>query len=90
MDDPLRLLRCVRFAARFGFTLHPSIVETATKEDVTKALSEKVSKERIGTEIQKTFKGTKASQIMKELKNVFLKDIFQRIQVQIHCMLSHS
>ena len=29
LDDPLRILRCVRFAARFDFSLDADIVETS-------------------------------------------------------------
>lgn len=30
LDDPLRVLRCVRFASRFDYELHPSIVRCLT------------------------------------------------------------
>lgn len=63
-DDPLRILRCVRFASRFGYAVHPSIVaclagsETpARAETLREALSRKVSRERVGIEVDKMLAG---------------------------------
>lgn len=51
LDDPLRALRSVRFAARFGFTMDSALVEAAKDSRVRKALEYKVSRERIGAEV---------------------------------------
>ncbi|KAA1085476.1 CCA tRNA nucleotidyltransferase, mitochondrial [Puccinia graminis f. sp. tritici] len=56
-DDPLRLLRCIRFATRFGFRLDADIVSAATSEPIRVALKEKISRERVGTEVDKMLKG---------------------------------
>ena len=41
-DDPLRVLRALRFASRFSFTLHESILRAARSEDVRAAFLSKV------------------------------------------------
>ncbi len=51
LDDPLRVLRSVRFAARLRFTMEASLREAATNEKVRKALAQKVARERIGAEV---------------------------------------
>mmetsp|Transcript_9498 Transcript_9498/g.28318 ORF Transcript_9498/g.28318 Transcript_9498/m.28318 type:complete len:874 (+) Transcript_9498:369-2990(+) len=51
LDDPLRTLRSVRFAARLHFTMDASLKEAAMDDRVRKALAEKVSRERIGCEV---------------------------------------
>jgi len=57
LDDPLRVLRAVRFGTRFGFELEQSLVEAASSEQVCAALASKVSKERVGTELEGMIQG---------------------------------
>ncbi|OCF35478.1 tRNA adenylyltransferase [Kwoniella heveanensis CBS 569] len=52
-DDPLRILRCVRFASRFDLTIDQQVMDAIKEEDVKAAISTKVSKERIGIEVTK-------------------------------------
>mmetsp|Transcript_12127 Transcript_12127/g.29272 ORF Transcript_12127/g.29272 Transcript_12127/m.29272 type:complete len:1100 (+) Transcript_12127:190-3489(+) len=51
LDDPLRALRSVRFAARLRFMLDDSLIDAAMDDRVREALAEKVSRERIGCEV---------------------------------------
>ncbi|CEH17580.1 tRNA nucleotidyltransferase/poly(A) polymerase [Ceraceosorus bombacis] len=59
-DDPLRILRCVRFAARLGYRLDDGIwdcLESAQGEGVRAALRDKISRERVGIEVDKMLAG---------------------------------
>lgn len=55
LDDPLRVLRAVRFGARFDFALDPELVEAASSAEVRAALGTKVSRERMGVEVRPAF-----------------------------------
>lgn len=57
LDDPLRILRAVRFASRFGFSLDRAIVTAAMDSDVQTALRTKVSRERVGKEVSGMLRG---------------------------------
>jgi tRNA nucleotidyltransferase (CCA-adding enzyme) len=50
-DDPLRVLRCFRFKARFDFDIHEDIYKALERQDIHESLRTKVSKERIGIEV---------------------------------------
>lgn len=51
LDDPLRILRTVRFATRFDFRIVPDIIEAAHDPKVREALVTKVTYERLGKEM---------------------------------------
>jgi len=43
-DDPLRVLRCFRFKARFDFDIHEDIYKALERQDIHESLRTKVSK----------------------------------------------
>lgn len=51
LDDPLRVLRSIRFAARLRFTMDDALVKAAKDVRVADALLLKVSRERVGGEL---------------------------------------
>ncbi|KAI0380444.1 hypothetical protein F5Y04DRAFT_271435 [Hypomontagnella monticulosa] len=57
MDDPLRVLRLVRFASRLGFAIDSAAEEVMGDQRVLDALRVKISRERVGVEIEKMLKG---------------------------------
>lgn len=52
-DDPLRVIRAVRFAARLHFDVDPLLVEAAKSQQVHANILSKVSRERVGIELRK-------------------------------------
>ncbi|KAF9535748.1 hypothetical protein CPB83DRAFT_842268 [Crepidotus variabilis] len=70
LDDPLRVLRCVRFASRLGFEVIEDVKEAARDPVVKRALIEKVSRERVGDEVTKMIQGRdplRSAQLIGEL-----------------------
>ncbi len=57
MDDPLRVLRLVRFASRLEFTIDSAVEEVMSDRRVLDALRLKISRERVGVEVEKMLKG---------------------------------
>ncbi|EDK47579.1 hypothetical protein LELG_05760 [Lodderomyces elongisporus NRRL YB-4239] len=53
LDDPLRILRLIRFACKFDFKIEKKTLEAMMELHNQKALSTKISKERIEIELRK-------------------------------------
>lgn len=56
-DDPLRVLRLVRFASRLQFSIEPNTERFMGDEKVLESLRVKISRERVGIELEKMLKG---------------------------------
>lgn len=65
-DDPLRVLRLVRFSSRLSFPIDAGTQKYMTDQSVLEALKIKISRERVGIELEKMFKGMHSRTTQKE------------------------
>jgi tRNA nucleotidyltransferase/poly(A) polymerase len=77
-DDPLRMLRALRFLSRFQFMLDSNIQNVMKSQKFKESFTAKVSKDRIGQEIEGFFKGSSVPFLaFNEIhKNELWNDIF--------------
>lgn len=57
LDDPLRVLRLIRFASRYNFRIEDEVLKEMEDPEINLAFSTKVSNERIGVEVEKILDG---------------------------------
>jgi len=75
-DDPLRIFRTIRFAAKYNGTIDPATYEAMKDPSLIHDLNTKVSKERMGQELTKILQSPNADYAIKILKDTGL---FQNI-----------
>ena len=75
-DDPLRIFRTIRFAAKYNGTIDPDTYAALSNPELREILrnKEKLSRERIGVELAKTFQNPNAEKAIKMLKETGLLD----------------
>lgn len=65
-DDPLRVLRLIRFASRFGYEIDQEAEQAMNDSSIKAALKAKVTRERVWKELEKMLRG-KASLLQEPL-----------------------
>lgn len=69
-DDPLRILRHIRFASRFGFKIDNEDRSAISNAVIKEAFRTKVTRERVFREIEKTLKGVLISNLNQQPANI--------------------
>lgn len=83
LDDPLRVLRSVRFAARLHFDISDKLWEAASDPSVKVALARKVSRERIGSEVNLMLQSRHPARALELLLNLgLITTVFPKPTVQ--------
>ncbi|KAI9827263.1 MAG: CCA tRNA nucleotidyltransferase, mitochondrial [Thelocarpon impressellum] len=72
-DDPLRVLRMIRFASRLGYSIHHDAEAAMSAAAIKQALKAKISRERVGVEVEKMLR----DDILKEYV-LFLEHLKER------------
>jgi tRNA nucleotidyltransferase (CCA-adding enzyme) len=57
IDDPLRVLRLIRFATRYGYEIDQVSQDSMASDDIKKAFLVKITRERVWQELEKMLKG---------------------------------
>jgi tRNA nucleotidyltransferase (CCA-adding enzyme) len=67
LEDPLRALRAVRLASRLALTLDSDLESAASSAEVRAALRAKVSRERVGVEVEGMLRGPAPAEALRAL-----------------------
>lgn len=75
-EDPLRVLRLIRFAARLGYTIDPEAQEAMRNSEIHDTLRLKISRERVGVEIEKIMNGPDA---LRGMSLIYQTDLYSTV-----------
>jgi tRNA nucleotidyltransferase (CCA-adding enzyme) len=90
LDDPLRVIRCIRFASRFGFDIESDLQKAAQFEIIQDSLAQKISRERVGEEIDKMMKGQDPLRSLRIIDDLKLYKSIYHIPPQITSIASST
>lgn len=71
-DDPLRIFRVIRFAAKYNGQIEPNTLKAMQHPDIINEIKSKVAKERIGQEFLKILKNPNSTMALHLIKNLGL------------------
>ncbi|KAF1990862.1 poly A polymerase C-terminal region-like protein [Aulographum hederae CBS 113979] len=71
-DDPLRVLRLIRFATRLGYEIEQTAQQSMNNSDIKAALEMKISRERVGIELEKMLRGPDPRRALEYIYNLDL------------------
>ncbi|KAK1090303.1 CCA tRNA nucleotidyltransferase, mitochondrial, partial [Friedmanniomyces endolithicus] len=75
-DDPLRVLRLIRFSSRLDYRIDQKALKAMRNADIQDALHRKISRERVGVEMEKALRGPDPHEA---LRLVFDLDLYETI-----------
>ncbi|KAK0253258.1 hypothetical protein B0A54_11380 [Friedmanniomyces endolithicus] len=75
-DDPLRVLRLIRFSSRLDYRIDQKALKAMRNADIQDALHRKISRERVGVEMEKALHGPDPHEA---LRLVFDLDLYETI-----------
>ncbi|ANB13217.1 Cca1p [Sugiyamaella lignohabitans] len=73
-EDPLRVLRLIRFSSTFGFEIEESATQAMSDPRIRLALIRKISRERVGTEVGKILRSSNPAKGLNEIAELGLED----------------
>lgn len=75
-DDPLRVLRLIRFASRLDYKIEREAQAAMCNAEIQDALRRKISRERVGVEMEKALRGPDPHEAM---RLVFSLDLYETV-----------
>jgi tRNA nucleotidyltransferase (CCA-adding enzyme) len=83
-DDPLRILRVIRFAVRFQFNLDLTIEKASSSPEIKAALYQKISNERIAKELSLMLDGNKPQCALYLIYKYNILDAVMKLPISIY------